>query len=193
MRSETRLVIVFALVVIGLLLIKPAHALETVHHHTGKVHNVFIYGMFKPSNHNIKHAMNVLDRAKQGETVILNIKSGGGSDVTMYKLLKKMKKSKAYVITKNRDYALSAGAIVGISGNCIKRSNPTVWLFHVARYMHNNKLVAMKYRIKDLALLRSIHPNILTKKEAKQFLKGKDIILSGYQIEQRMPKRICKP
>lgn len=148
----------------------------------------------------LQYAIDVLNGAKEGELVFLEIKSNLGGYVSAWRELNEaINATKATVVTRLQRGAYSAGAMSMMSGDIAVFHAESVVMFHVFRNADQTFLLtkpsalttpqrlAMYYF--QLKIFEDLFLPYLTKEQQKQMLEqGKDIYIFGLQICQDAKK-----
>lgn len=124
------------------------------------------------------------------DNVHISINSPGGSVAIGMTLINSIVTSDATVITHNHTYAASMGALLALSGDVITANPYSEYLFHLAYYMDKK---GKKHQVRDgfwvNPMMRYFEDNIkplLTPSELDDFFNGKDVVISGKEILERV-------
>ena len=162
-------------------------------------HIYVIYGQIESNPRVYRKLLTRLNRARRGERVYIIVRdNNGGYMNTAAVLTRHIRASKALVIIEGRGWVASAAAHILFQGDRVKIHHKSRILFHNIRYRgffgkrvipsSINRLGARK-RATYQASLRwyglSKTRGMLTSREWRRLLRGKDIIIRG--------KRLCTP
>jgi membrane-bound ClpP family serine protease len=148
--------------------------------------NKFTYGM-------TAQAVRILDLADDNDTVIIKVRSPGGTAVHGLEIVNAIKKTRAHTIGYIDTYAYSAGAMIVVACDELQVSPLSEILFHrpaigahlgIRIVVPNDQPVAMmihKY------YLETIKP-LLTEEEAKIYEDGGDVTILGDEFKKRLKR-----
>lgn len=139
--------------------------------------------------------IDVLEKAKKGDIVQLVINSEGGYIDKGYSILLAMSKSEAEIHTYVIE-AVSMAAIIATAGDIVYTREDSVLMFHLVRTTACLKYVLIgKYCILDLEeeaqqnyleIFNLYSRPFLTDSEYEAMLDGKDIYITGKQVQARL-------
>ena len=150
-------------------------------------HHVDLYGV---SDQTVTHIVHTLREARAQDTVYLHVASFGGSVKTMMQLLNSIEHSKAHVVTISEAASISAGSSTTLAGDEIIVRNPTIFMFHLARYMtfFGPVIVPLddpiQYTTTKIAAKYSAP--YMTIKEIDRYLAGEDVWVQGEVMAARV-------
>lgn len=138
----------------------------------------------------VQKVIHTLRNAREQDTVYLHVSSFGGSVKTMNQLINSIKYSEAHVVTISEAASISAGAATSLAGDEIRIRVPTVFMFHVARYltMFGAVLIPLYDPIQELTgrVTAEYSAPYMTKDEIDRFIDGEDVWVQGEEMRARV-------
>lgn len=143
-------------------------------------------------------SVNLLEKLRANDKVYIHLNSPGGSTSVLFYLQDKIQKSKANIIMQQDGWVASAAAILLLSGDkIIIKSNEKI-LFHLSKSSISeakreycstliSRFECLWKKSIDEKILRYM-TNVLNKDELKNIFEGKDVILTGYELAERIKK-----
>lgn len=145
------------------------------------------------------NACEALNRAKEGDKILILINSPGGSVATLNLLLSAMKRSKAEITTRVTGYACSCGFMLWVSGDVIEAAPGSYVMAHGSSNsgMSGKTELLEEYTSATNALVAKLlqigmDKNILTSDEFVSATKKKqDIYITYNELIKRGVKKAC--
>lgn len=157
----------------------------------GGVFGINIRGELKDSTNYVEE-LDVLSQATDLDTVHIKINSTGGDLFTAIEFINAMRQCKGYIITEVTGEAASAVTLITLQGDEIIIHNNTQFMCHTAKYGTYDTVINVadyaKFSDKYLhGLLYEHYEGFLTDEELEDVCKGKQVWLTGEEVNERLP------
>lgn len=139
--------------------------------------------------------LNSLGTAKDGDSFVIHINSGGGSVDTALQLCNTIKGSEAYVVAVTHGIVASAATFIALACDEVVVTPNVAWMIHPASYgmfgdvksVRNETEFFTKYLNK---LLRDHYIGFMTESEVDEMIeKSKDIWMDDNEVAKRLKRR----
>lgn len=154
----------------------------------------FSTGLFVESNADwYKELQNLLLKVDTDDTININVHNQGGSVPDAIALIYNIRQCKAKVHMTVTGVCASAATLIVLSvpSKHITINPDSYWLFHNASCItwgkHNEIKDQIDFSIKQIGhLFKKYYTKVLTKKELKKVLEGKELYLTGKEVATRL-------
>lgn len=137
---------------------------------------------------NINELISKVNNLKEGERLVLNVNSLGGSAGPLYELVNAMHKTKGHVIAHVTGYAESAGGLIALSSSELVVEPLTIFMFHGVQNS-TGAVLGADGLINNSLICEYILKGILTSDELNTiFTNHSELYLTGEEVKARFDK-----
>lgn len=162
----------------------------------GSTHLVTFRGDFTDTINPYKPLVNLLLKATEKETIIIDIESRGGYNRSANYVFAALNKTKAHTVAKIDSYAYSNGALLACHTKTVSINKGAELMYHIGyiklpyydTYTSHLKLLKslINERIQDQKICHT--KGLMSDSEFELFKRGKDVYILGADIQKRKLK-----